>query len=239
MSKPDNGTIAAQLQHQSDQVERAREVIDRDPEEAHAVLEPNVTVKGAGGAVTVQDVFNLFVQLAQAQQTMQQQIVDLLSRDKQHERQSYQAHSAEDLKVAQEQQRKTLEGWKTEPRVPVFLEPDEDERRIYAVVGEFPPRLHRVNGLEYPIKVGEVIGVPESIAAQVTWAQMYSGKRRKPAQSIGQIADPQRGQFLAGSQMISAGHDGKTGEGPLYRSPVAATPDQAQPLDVRYDHEGR
>lgn len=232
-------TVAAQLQADVDQVERAQEVIDRDPEEAQATLAPMTQVPN-GSAITMQDIFGLFMQMQQQQQTMQQQIVDLLSRDQRAEaRKSAQAHSADDLKVAQEQQRLTLEAWKTEPRLPVFLEPDSDEKKIFSVVGEFPPRMHRVNGLEFPIKVGEVVNVPQSIAAEISWAQTYSGNARKPAQMIPSIPDPEHGQFLEGSQSISSGRPGRTGEGRLVMAPVASSSDAAGPLDIRYDHQGR
>lgn len=238
MSKAAPETVAAQLQAQSEQVQKAQEVIDRDPEEAQAILEPHTTVKG-GGEITIQDIWGLFMQMQAAQQTMQRQVIELLSKDRQRERNSYQAHSAEDLALAQEQQRKTLEAWDTEPRLPVFLTPTEDEERIFAVMGEYPPRMHRVNGLEFPIKVGEVQAVPQSIAAEIKWAQTYAGRRKKPPQGLPNIADPQRGQFLASSQVISPGRDGKSGEGPLYAAAAARSPDEAQPLDVRYDAYGR
>lgn len=241
MPGPKDGTSAAALlQRESDKIERAEEVIDRDPEAAKAVLEPLTKVSPAAGELTMKDIFGLFMQLQQTQQTMQQQIVDLLSRDQSDRaKQSAQAHSAEDLKVAQEQQRRTLEAWKTDPRLPVFLEPDADEKKIFAVLGEFPPRMHRVNGLEFPIKVGEVVMVPQSIQAEIQWSQTYAGGKRRPVQPYQTIPDPEHTQFLQGSQSISSGRPGKTGEGVLYAAPVARTPDEAGALDIRYDHEGR
>jgi hypothetical protein len=81
--------------------------------------------------------------------------------------------------------------------------------------------------------------VPESIAAQIQWAQTYSGKRRRPAQAIPTIPDPEHTLFLQGAQSISEGRNGRIGEGPIFQSPAAASPEQAQPLDIRYDHNGQ
>jgi hypothetical protein len=233
-----DGTVAASLQHDIDQVQRAQEVIDRDPEAAHAVLERVVTPSPSAGELTMQDIFGLFLQLQKQQAAMQEQMMGLLvgqNRDPGRKN----AHTQEELAIAAEQQRLTLEAWRTEPRLPVWLEPDDDEKKIFSVVGDFPPRLWRVNGLEYPIKVGEVVNVPESIAAQISWAQTYSGKRRRPAQAVGTIPDPEHTQFLQGAQSISPGRNGKVGEGPLFQGPVARTAEQAGPLDVRYDHNGQ
>lgn len=235
-----NGTTAAELlQHRSDDSSRAQDLLDRDPEEALDKLERAVTVDAGAGELTLKDVFTLFMQMQQQQASMQQQIVSLLGRQGNTEQDRRSAHSKHEIAQMQEQQRLTLEAWKTEPRLPVFLQPSDDEKRIFSVMGEFPPRVHRVNGLEFPIKVGEVVSVPESIHAQITWSQGYSAHSRKPAQSIESIVDPDRQQFLASAQSITVGRGGLLGTGPIIADRGVATPAAAGPLDRRYDHEGR
>jgi hypothetical protein len=236
-----NGTTAAELlQQKADSTARAMDQIDARPETVLDALEAHVTVDPSAGQLNLQDVFGLFVQMQQQQAAMQQQLVSLLARQGETDQKRSAAHSRAEVAQMQEQQRLTLEAWKTEPRLPVFLQPSEDEKKIFAVVGEWPPRVHRVNGLEFPIKVGEVVNVPESIYEQITWGQTYSAtKAKKNAQSLATIADPERGQFLANSQSIVSGTPGVVGAGPLQTTPGAASPAQARPLDVRYDHEGR
>lgn len=234
MAMPRNNTIDL-LQSRTATSDRAQERIDKDPEEALEALQKHATQQ-----LTLQDVFGLFMQMQQQQAAMQQQIVDLLSRQGQVEQaKRSQRDSREEVAQMQEQQNKTLQAWKDEPRLPIQLEPTPDERKILAVVGEYPPRMHRVNGLEYPIQVGTVVYVPESIHAQITWQQTYTAPHRKPAQSLQAIADPDRGQFLHGSQSVSAGQAGVVGSGPLLVPGLPHSPELAGPLDQRYDHQGR
>src|SRR4030095_14863065 len=139
MAMARNGTPpVTDLLQASEQLSRAQERIDSDPEQARDILERHVP-RGARQR-PLQDVLGLFMQMQQAQQQMQGQIVELLTRQGQ---QRSVAHTQEDIKIAQEQQRLTLEAWKTEPRLPVYLEPSFDEQKIFAVMGEYPPRVHR------------------------------------------------------------------------------------------------
>lgn len=235
------GTTAAELlQQKSDNVSRAMDQLDSTPEAALGKLEPLVTVDPSAGELTLKDVFTLFMQMQQQQAAMQQQIVSLLGRsNQQDQRERSAAHTSAEIAQMQEQRRATLAAWDTEPRLPVFLTPNQDEQKIFAVMGEFPPRVHRVNGLEFPIRVGEVVSVPESIHAQITWSQSYSSHYRRPADSISKIADPDKQRFLLGAQSITAGRQGMVGEGPLIPERVAESPAAAGLLDMRYDHQGR
>jgi hypothetical protein len=235
----DKTTTAALLQRQSDNISRAQEKIEHDPEEAKAKVEAAVTTTD-GSPITVQDMLGLFMQLQQSQQQMQQQIVQLLGDRKQDRTDRVQAYTQAELDRVAAKQRATIETWRTEPKEPIWIEPDFDERKIAeSHGGEMPPRMFMVNGVSFPIKVGEVVEVPTSIAALVRHTQGAFKKRNRPAQALQGIPDPQSSQFLAGAQSISVGRDGKVGDGQLVPSPAAASPDQAGPLDVRYDAFGR
>jgi hypothetical protein len=240
-----NGTAAEQLLRARDQNLRAQELIDADPEEAKAVLDKAAAVDASAGELTMRDVFGLFLQLQQQQQAMQQQLLTVLS-DAQRRSQVTQRNTAEELANDKLQREKTLEAWRTEPREPVWIEPDLTEKKIAAVqpLGEMPPRVFRVNGLEFPVPVGQVIEVPQSIAALVRYHQNPKAKptpwdMQRQVQGLPQIADPARGQFLAGAAEISPGKAGLSGEGRIQPTPVAASADQAGPLDFRYDAFGR
>jgi hypothetical protein len=228
---------AALLQQKADEVNRASEVIDRDPEEAVAKLAPS---SPNGQAITINDVLQLFLQLQQAQSGMQSQIVQLLSQQKDQQITRAQAHTADDLERVHKKQQATLEAWKQEPREPVFLEPTADERKAAEVHnGEYPPRVHWINGIAFPVKVNEIVSVPASIAALVRHTQGASRRLSRPAQQVQTIADPDAGQFLAGSVSMTQGQQGKVGEGPILVAQLPQRQDEAQPLDVRYDAFGR
>lgn len=72
--------------------------------------------------------------------------------------------------VANERDR-ILAAWAAEPRVSIFIAPDENDQRAaneMAARGlepEFPPRVFQVNGVQLAVPVGESTTVPESIAA--------------------------------------------------------------------------
>jgi len=239
MADRTNGPVAAHLQRQADNNQRAQEKIERDPEEAKAVLEPYTKVGPADGQITMQDMFGLFMQLQKQQVGMQQQLVDMLTHQQKQEARKQRA-TQEELEADRLQREATLEAWRTEPKDHVWIEPDLAEQKFAAAhkTGEMPPRVFRVNGLEFPVKVGEVVAVPASIAAMVRHTQKPRALH-KPPQGLPQIDDPKHGLFLAGAQEISAGQPGHSGEGRLIAAPAALSPDQAQPLDVRYDHLGR
>jgi hypothetical protein len=211
-----NGTAAEQLLRARDQNLRAQELIDADPEEAKAVLDKAAAVDASAGELTMRDVFGLFLQLQQQQQAMQQQLLTVLS-DAQRRSQVTQRNTAEELANDKLQREKTLEAWRTEPREPVWIEPDLTEKKI---------------------------AVPQSIAALVRYHQNPKAKptpwdMQRQVQGLPQIADPARGQFLAGAAEISPGKAGLSGEGRIQPTPVAASADQAGPLDFRYDAFGR
>jgi hypothetical protein len=235
-----NGTTAAELlQQKSDDLSKAMDAIDSRPEESLGKLEPHVVVDPSAGELTLKDIFTLFMQMSAQQQAMQQRIDGLLDQRGQQSQQRSQAHTANEIAQMQEQRRATLAAWDNEPRLPVFLTPTDDEKKVFSVYGEFPPRIHRVNGLEFPIKVNEVVSVPESIHAQITWAQGYSSMHKRPADPINKIADPERSQFLQGAQAINTGQYGVVGAGYLVPERIAESPAAAGPLDLRYDHRGR
>jgi hypothetical protein len=242
-----NNGPAAGLQRQADNNQRAQEKIDRDPEEAKAILEPHTTVHPSAGTLTMQDMFGLFLQLQQQQAAFQAQLVDVLTYTQKQEARKQRA-TQEELEADKRQREATLEAWRTEPKEAVWIEPDLSEQKIAAVManGEMPPRVFRINGLEYAAPVGQVVEVPASIAAMIRYTQRpRAGVKPNPfamraqPQGLPQIPDPSRGQFLAGSQEISAGQAGKSGEGRLLAAQAPLRPDDAQPLDVRYDAYGR
>jgi hypothetical protein len=183
------------------------------------------------------DMFGLFKQLADRQNAMQEQLVALLSTERQRGQPRSQADSQAELEQAAEQRRLTLKSWAEEPKEIVWVEPTLDEVNVMKVYGEFPPRVFRINGLEFPIRPGEPVPVPQSVAAMVRFSQ---GKKplARPPQAINQIEDPQRGQFLANSQVIRDGRPGTVGEGQLI-APALAHGTAADPIDVRYDAFGR
>jgi hypothetical protein len=226
------------LQQRIDEVSRAAETIDNDPEAAAAKLAPSMSNNGQ--VPTPQDTFALLAQMMAAQQAMQQQIIQLQAGQRQQDTVRTVAHTNADIERSARRQKATLDAWKTEPREPVFLEPTHDERKAAEVHnGEFPPRLFRVNGVGFPVRVNEIVSVPASIAALVRHTQGASRHRGRPAQAVQTIADPEAGMFLAGAQSITAGHDGKVGEGPILVPQLPQRQDDAQPLDVRYDAFGR
>lgn len=56
--------------------------------------------------------------------------------------------------------------WAAEPKVLLTITPDEtDQKAARANQGVYPPRLFRVNGIDYPVEVGKTVEVPASIAA--------------------------------------------------------------------------
>src|SRR5205807_2789119 len=136
-----------------------------------------------------QDMFGLFMQLQKQQQTMQQQLVDMLTFQQKQEARKQRA-SQEELEADKRQRDATLESWRTEPRDHVWIEPDLAEQQFAAAhkSGEMPPRVFWVNGLEFPIKVGEVVEVPRSIAAMVRHTQKARGLH-KPPPGVAQIDD--------------------------------------------------
>src|SRR5688572_15659894 len=174
-------TTAAALQRQSDQILRAQEKIDHDPEEAKAQVEASVTVSD-GSPITVQDMLGLFIQLQQSQQAMQQQLVTLMAGQQQQNERRAAVATKEELERVARKQSATRAAWAQEPQEPVWIEPDIDERRVgEAHNGEMPPRVFQINGIQYAIKVGEVTSVPSSIAALVRHTQGAHKRRTTPA----------------------------------------------------------
>ena len=230
---------AALLQQKADQIEHASEVIDKDPEAAAEYLAPK-TASPDGQAITISDVLQLFVQLQNAQQGMQSQIIQLLSQQREQQGARTAAHTSADLERVSKKQASILQAWKTEPREPVFIEPTHDERKAAEVHnGEYPPRIHWVNGIAFPVRVNEIVSVPASIAALVRHTQGASRRLGRPAQQVQTIADPDAGQFLAGSVSMTQGQQGKLGDGPVLVAQLPQRQEEAQPLDVRYDAFGR
>jgi hypothetical protein len=233
---PPNGTAAAALLKDRDKVAQATDVIDRDPEEAAARLQPILKASPTVGDITVQDMFGLMSQLMAQQATMQQQIVELMTGQASGGNGGRKApDTQEELAKDKLQRDLTLRAWHDEPREPVWIQPDQDEDKVFAVMGQYPPRLFRVNGLEFPITPGQINNVPSSIARLVEHNQKrrpYSG----PPQGLGQIADPQRAQFLASSQSVEIGRPGRAGDG---RVVPDGLPPHPQELGLRYDQNGQ
>jgi len=238
MPQPNNGTAASALLRQKDRTEEATAVIDRDPEEAAAKLAPILKASPNVGEITQADMFQLMSQMQAQMAGMQAQIIELVSGNLSGATNGGKKTNADtqaELANDRKQREMTLESWKTEPREPVFLNPDQDEDKIHAVTGLYPPRVMRINGLEYPISVGEIANVPSSVARLVEYTQ-----RRRPMsgapQGLPLIPDPQRSQFLAGSQSVTVGSPGRAGEGRLIPDGL---PPRPQELGVRYDHNGQ
>ncbi len=230
-ARPD-GPAAALLERAVDGTQAAMDRIDKDPEEALHALEPIIHAAPNVGEITPQDMFRLMATMQEQLAQQQRQILDLMGQQRTDQQSDRRGNLAEEVRRDKEQRDATLEAWRTEVREPVYIQPDADEMKIHKVTGKFPPRVFMVNGLEFPIFVGQICSVPQSIAVQVTWNQH---QRQGPAQQIEAIDDPQRGQFLAGAQSISGGRFGQTGEGPLRPERGAASP---QPLGYQYDHRG-
>ena len=230
---------AALLERRAEQNEKASERIARDPEEAHAALKDKVEPTPGSEQLTMRDMFGLFLQLQNQIVGFQQQLLEIQAGQRpQSPRQS----TEDEIAQHQEQQRLTRERWNTETREPVFIPPSVDEQKAFAVVGEWPPRLFQVNGIDFPIKVNTVVEVPRSIAELVRYTQGGKSSRpdvidpNRPPYGLPQIGDPQRGQFLAGSQEISVGRAGKSGEGRVVPSPL---PPRPQELGEMYDAYGQ
>lgn len=225
---------AAALQQRVDGTKRAMDRIDADPEEARDALEDYVSIQAGMGEITPSDMFKLMTQMQAQLHAQQTQIAALLGkRGGGGEVSERRFELAEEMRRDKEQREATLEAWKTEVREPVWLQPDIDEQRIHKVTGLYPPRVFYVNGLEFSITPGEIVSVPTSIAVIVRWTQH---QRSAPAQAIERIDDPNRSQFLAGSQAISMGYSGQTGEGRVIPESVPLHP---QELGYRYDHHGQ
>jgi hypothetical protein len=231
---PNNGTAAAALlQQKKDRTDEAIGVIDRDPEEAADKLAPIIAADANVGEITQRDMFLLMSQMQQQMAGMQAQIIALMSGSAEAKRAA--PDTKAELDLARVQREATLKTWDEEPREPTFLHPSLDQEKIKAVTGEYPPHPFYVNGLMFPVSVGVVTYVPSSIARMVETFQHrrpYSGA----PQGLPLIADPERAQFLAGSQAISIGGPGRAGEGRLVPDGLPPTP---QPLGVRYDHNGQ
>lgn len=242
MATNNNGkTTAAALLEERDKTEQAVTRIDKDPEEALRALERSGALKVAPNVdeITPHDMFQMMRDMQAQMARMQEQMITVMTGQTNGGRPQHgNANLAEELNRDKIQREGTLELWRTEPREPVYLQPDGDEEKVFQVTGAYPPRVFRINGLEFPIMVGEVVNVPGSVAVVVKGTQRVR-PMQKPPQTLQQINDPQHTQFLAGSQSISAGQAGKSGEGRLAVSPGAHSLAEAQPLDVRYDHNGQ
>lgn len=233
MPSAQNGTAAAALLNERDKTARATDVIDRDPEEAAAKLGPILKAAPNVGEITAADMFGLMAQMNQQMAAMQQQIIQLMTGEVGQKKS--QANTAEELKADKQQRDNTLAAWQNEPREPVWVHPDQDEEKIHAVTGGYPPRVFRVNGLEFPITPGEIQHVPSSIARLVEYSQKkrpYTG----PPQALQQFPDPRRAQFLASSQEVTVGRAGTAGEGRLVPDGL---PPEPQRLGLRYDQNGQ
>lgn len=76
------------------------------------------------------------------------------------------------LEPVENERARILAAWAAEPRVSIFIAPDENDQRaandMAAKTGkasEFPPRVFKVNGVELAVSVGQSVTVPESIGA--------------------------------------------------------------------------
>lgn len=75
------------------------------------------------------------------------------------------------LEPRESERDRILNAWSAEPRVAIFIAPDENETRIRdervarGLPSEFPPRTFQVNGVQLAVPVGKSTSVPESIAA--------------------------------------------------------------------------
>lgn len=75
------------------------------------------------------------------------------------------------LEPVENERARILAAWAAEPRVSIFVVPDEnDQRAANALVAkglppEFPPQVFKVNGVELAVPKGKSTTVPESIGA--------------------------------------------------------------------------
>lgn len=227
---------AAALLERRDTTAKAIDRIDKDPEEALVALEPSIKAAPNVGEITQADMFRLMTQMQSQMAAQGQQILELMGQRQQAPAASDRARELQaEVARDKEQRDNTLEAWRTEPREPVWIQPEQDEQKIHAVVGKYPPRLFCVNGLEFPVNVGEIVTVPSSIARLVEYTQRKRPHSRPPV-AIEAINDPQRAQFLASAQSISLGTFGTAGQGPLQPS---IPPPNPQPLGQMYDHRGQ
>jgi hypothetical protein len=75
------------------------------------------------------------------------------------------------LEPRESERDRVLAYWASEPRVAIFIAPDDNDRRAAddlqarRLPAEFPPRVFQVNGVQIAVPVGEQTTVPQSIAA--------------------------------------------------------------------------
>lgn len=75
------------------------------------------------------------------------------------------------LEPRESERDRILNAWAHEPRVQIFIAPDENDRRASDALAarglppEFPPMVFQVNGVQLAVPKGEQATVPESIAA--------------------------------------------------------------------------
>lgn len=230
-----DATAAADLLHQRDQTARAADAIDRDPGEALDTLQQaGLQVSPNVGEVTPADMFRLFMQMQEQMGRMQTQLMELMGRPVTVQgQQPTNANLAKELELDRVQREATFEAWKTEPKDAVWIQPDMDEEKVRSAAGKFPPRMFRINGIEFPVPVGEMVMVPVSVAELVRWTQS-GGRMQGPPQHFTKFADPARAPFLAGGNEMTVGAPGRSGEGWI----TPDGPPEPQPLGVKYDAYG-
>lgn len=75
------------------------------------------------------------------------------------------------LEPVENERARILAAWASEPKVAIFIAPDEnDQRAANELVArgfrpEFPPQIFKVNGVELAVPKGKSATVPESIGA--------------------------------------------------------------------------
>lgn len=75
------------------------------------------------------------------------------------------------LESVESERDRILNAWAAEPRVAIFIAPDENDRRAAEDLqargfpATFPPHIFQVNGVQLAVPVGESTTVPASIAA--------------------------------------------------------------------------
>jgi hypothetical protein len=190
----------------TDRMERAAEVADRDPERAAAILQ---TVAAPGVGIDPGAVMQLVGTLMETVNSMRAELAQVKAQQPGVKT----APSPEDLQRWANQEQFLRDTWASEPKVAIHLEPTPEEAHIAEAFGqEYPPdRMYETNGVKYFVPVGRVVQVPEPIAQRIDQER----RRRRPIehnapQGLDSIPRPPRA-YLA----TEAGYPGNLGRGAL------------------------
>ena len=204
-----------------ERVQRAQEVIDRDPEEARDRLQA-----ASNQQVTMADVMALMQQMTQmvtaAISGQQQQIEDLKQANRKPGEKT--PWTPEDLERLNDQEQYLRDFWASEEQVALYIRPTAEEEKVRQAhkARLYPPRAFEVNGIKYWLKVGAQppVPIPRSIADRIVEQQDgYRPIHNDAPQGLDSIPRPPR-VYLASE----AGRPGNLGEGPIEIHHLPAEP---------------